>query len=71
MPPERPVEQQVPEPSPEELGEAGLEESIREYERGTKLLTRCREILGRAEQRIEKLDGETLAAHPEAGPPDA
>jgi exodeoxyribonuclease VII small subunit len=38
-----------------ERGEIGLEESIREYERGMKLVAHCRAILTRAEQRIEKL----------------
>ncbi len=43
-----------------ESGEAGLEESIREYEAGAKLLKRCRAILERAEQRVAKLDLESL-----------
>ena len=38
-----------------ESGEVGIEESIRLYERGTRLLRRCRSVLDRAEQRIEKL----------------
>lgn len=38
-----------------ESGEAGLEESISQYERGVALLKRCREILEQAEQRIEEL----------------
>jgi len=53
-----------------ESGEIGLEDSIRQYERGAVLLKRCREILGRAEQRIERLDAESLAdagAGPDAG----
>lgn len=45
-----------------ESGEIGLEESIRQYERGSALLGRCREILGQAEQRIERLDAASLAA---------
>jgi len=38
-----------------ESGEIGLEASIDEYERGVALIARCREILGRAEQRVEDL----------------
>jgi exodeoxyribonuclease VII small subunit len=45
-----------------ERGEIGLEESIRRYEQGMKLVAHCRTILTRAEQRIQKLqpaaDGE-------------
>ncbi len=43
-----------------ESGEAGLEESIREYEAGAGLLRRCRAILERAEQRVAKLDLDLL-----------
>lgn len=38
-----------------ESGEVGLEKSLAEYERGVKILKRCREILTTAEQRIESL----------------
>jgi exodeoxyribonuclease VII small subunit len=38
-----------------ESGEIGLEGSIDEYERGVALVARCREILARAEQRVEDL----------------
>ncbi len=38
-----------------ESGQAGIEESISLYEQGTGLLRRCREILSKAEQRIEKI----------------
>ena len=38
-----------------EKGEIGLEESITEYEKGMGLLKQCREILAKAEQRIQKL----------------
>ena len=44
-----------------ERGEVGLEESIRKYEQGMKLVAQCRAILTRAEQRIQKL-------HPPASP---
>lgn len=45
-----------------ESGEAGLEESIKEYERGAALIKRCRSILDRAEQRIEQLDASSIAS---------
>lgn len=38
-----------------EAGECGLEESIQEYERGMALIRRCRDVLARAEQRVEEL----------------
>jgi len=38
-----------------ESGEAGIEESLAAYERGLVLLTRCREILEKAEQRVTEL----------------
>ena len=38
-----------------ERGEVGLEESVKQYEQGVQLIARCREILGRAEQRVEEL----------------
>jgi exodeoxyribonuclease VII small subunit len=38
-----------------ESGEAGLEESLKEYERGVLLREHCREILARTEQRVSEL----------------
>ncbi len=38
-----------------EQGEIGLEDSVKEYEKGMALLARCRHILGQAEQKIEEL----------------
>ena len=38
-----------------ERGEIGLEDSIARYEEGMKLVAKCREILTKAEQRIQKL----------------
>jgi exodeoxyribonuclease VII small subunit len=38
-----------------EGGKIGLEESITRYEEGMKLVTRCRDILCQAEQRIKKV----------------
>jgi len=41
-----------------ESGEIGLEQALSEYERGVKLIRRCRAILSQAEQRIEELTGQ-------------
>ena len=38
-----------------EQGKIGLEESITQYERGMGLVKQCREILTKAEQKIQKL----------------
>lgn len=38
-----------------ESGEIGLEDSIKQYEEGVALLRRCKEILAKAEQRVEEL----------------
>jgi exodeoxyribonuclease VII small subunit len=38
-----------------ESGEIGLEDSIAQYERGVGLIRRCRQVLDRAEQRVEEL----------------
>lgn len=38
-----------------ERGDLGLDESIKAYERGVTLLARCREVLERAEQRVNEL----------------
>jgi exodeoxyribonuclease VII small subunit len=38
-----------------ERGEVGLEESIRKYEEGMALIRQCREILSRAELRVQQL----------------
>lgn len=47
-----------------ESGEAGLEESIKRYEVGMKLVARCRAILDSAEKKITELtandDGELV-----------
>ncbi len=45
-----------------ESGEIGLEESLAQYERGTRLIRRCRAVLDRAEQRIEELDARASEA---------
>ncbi len=49
-----------------EGGEIGLEDSIDQFERGMKLLGRCREILQRAEQRV--VDITQRLRDPEAQP---
>jgi exodeoxyribonuclease VII small subunit len=41
-----------------ESGEIGLEDSIAQYERGVGLIRRCRQVLDRAEQRVEELTGQ-------------
>jgi exodeoxyribonuclease VII small subunit len=41
-----------------ESGRVGLEESIKQFERAMGLLRRCREILKKAEQRVEELSGQ-------------
>jgi exodeoxyribonuclease VII small subunit len=51
-----------------ESGEIGLEASIAEYERGVGLIRRCRQVLERAEQRVDELTGQMNAAAP---PPPA
>jgi exodeoxyribonuclease VII small subunit len=38
-----------------ESGQAGLEDSLVKYERGTFLIQHCRTVLGRAEKQIEQL----------------
>ncbi len=38
-----------------ESGEIGIEESIAKYEEAMELATHCRQILDRAEQRIQKI----------------
>lgn len=47
-----------------EGGQVGLEQALSEYEQGIAMWRRCREILGRVEQRVEEL-GKLAAA--EAG----
>lgn len=54
-----------------ESGEIGLEESIAQYERGVGLIRRCRQVLDRAEQRVEELTGQMqddAARPPDGGP---
>ncbi|MCE9588939.1 MAG: exodeoxyribonuclease VII small subunit [Planctomycetes bacterium] len=38
-----------------ESGQVGLEECIEQYEQGVKLITRCREVLDKAQTRITEL----------------
>lgn len=50
-----------------EQGKIGLQESIRQYEDGMKLIRRCRAILAEAEQKIQTLrlsDSGELTAEP-------
>lgn len=41
-----------------EEGQLGLEEQIAQYERGVRLLRRCRDVLTKAEQRVQEVDAE-------------
>lgn len=52
-----------------ESGDIGLEESIDAYERGNRLVGKAREILTKAEQRVETIDAKSLStdADDEAG----
>jgi exodeoxyribonuclease VII small subunit len=55
-----------------EQGKIGLEESITQYEKGMKLLRRCRSILADAETKIQQLqlaDDGTLKPKPMSPPP--
>lgn len=38
-----------------ESGDVGLEQAITEYEQGMALVRRCKDVLARAEQRVEEL----------------
>jgi exodeoxyribonuclease VII small subunit len=49
-----------------ESGEIGLEQSIAEYERGMTLIGRCREILEKAEQRVEELNRKQAGSREQA-----
>lgn len=49
-----------------ETGEVGLEEALKRYEDGTKLIQHCRKILDVAERKISELTGEGEAG-PERG----
>ena len=55
-----------------ESGQIGLERSIGEYERGVALIRRCREALGKAEQRVEELTSRMQSdSKPSRGAPSA
>lgn len=47
-----------------EKGEIGIEQALTQYERGVKLVARCRDILNTVEQRIEELES---TATPDGG----
>lgn len=53
-----------------ESGEVGLGESIEAYERGVRLIGRCRAVLDQAEQRIEELDVKRLESEGSSGAGD-
>lgn len=48
-----------------EQGKIGIERALVEYERGVKLVNRCKSILSTVEQRIEELGAEQDAASSE------
>jgi exodeoxyribonuclease VII small subunit len=50
-----------------EAGEIGIEESLEKYEEAMQLAARCREILDRAEERIQKIQLDA-AGKPQAVP---
>ena len=52
-----------------EQGEIPLQDSLDQYEKGMTLIKHCRTILQRAEERIEKISREEVAA--ESGEKDA
>ena len=54
-----------------ESGEAGLEQSIAECEKGAKLIARCRTILDASEKRIGELNLEALSRAEPAAEGDA
>jgi exodeoxyribonuclease VII small subunit len=51
-----------------ERGDLSLDESLVEYERGVAALRACRDVLGKAERRIEEL---AASAQPQAQPASA
>jgi exodeoxyribonuclease VII small subunit len=55
-----------------ESGDVDLDRALREHERGVALIKRCREMLQKAEQRVQQLalhSGEEPVARPAARPP--
>ena len=50
-----------------ESGEVGLEEGLKQYEEGMKLIGRCRGILDAAEKRIAQLTTDSAGRLSEAG----
>lgn len=54
-----------------EAGATGLEESLKQYERGSALLRHCYGLLESAEQRIEILTGRTAEGELQTAPFDA
>lgn len=54
-----------------ESGDVPLEEALAQYERGVLLAGHCRQILGRAEQRIEDLSRSVMRGFESPGVPAA
>jgi exodeoxyribonuclease VII small subunit len=53
-----------------EEGQIGLDESLKQYEKGVKLLRRCYDLLDRADRRIELLSGVDAEGNPISSPID-
>lgn len=54
-----------------EAGTLGLEDSLKQFERGSALLRHCYGLLESAEQRIEILTGRTADGEPQTAPFDS
>ena len=51
-----------------EQGKIPLQESLEQYEKGMELITHCRDILEKAEKRIEKISQEKQAPQENSAP---
>lgn len=51
-----------------ESGQIGLEAAMAEYERGVSLIRRCRDVLAKAEQRVDELNKELARTEAGANP---
>jgi exodeoxyribonuclease VII small subunit len=49
-----------------ESGQIGLEAAMAEYERGVSLVRRCRDVLAKAEQRVDELNKELARTEAES-----
>jgi exodeoxyribonuclease VII small subunit len=53
-----------------ESGQIGLEQALAEYERGVALVKRCRDVLQRAELKVEELSALVTPSEQEPEPED-